>query len=90
MSLLEKLMICVDVLLPRYLTEWVVVEQDNNGDYFIAYSLSDLKDGDSPCFVMEVSCFNFLGKGYFVKPTTGDIIPYSAYRKRDNSQRFGL
>ena len=80
MNLLKKLKIFGDVLLPRYLTEWVVVEYGVAGDYFIAYSLNDLKEGDSPYLVMEVSCLSFLGRGYFVKPTTGELIPYRTYK----------
>ena len=70
----------LDILIPRFLMEWVVLEETEN-DLVPVYSLKDLEPGELPAWVVEMQVFNLFGIALFPK-VVGEPIRYFEYLKR--------
>lgn len=75
---------CILFFVPRFITEWVVLEYNAQlGGYVTSFPASLLMDGEHPYYVMKIKSFTFLGIALFPRAIS-DAISYSDYLKLKN------
>lgn len=77
---MKFLLAILDFIIPRFVTEDVALLKHPDGSYETICSVSALFDDEKPDGVISVTCFSWLGHGWFPKQA-------GEFRKWDESLR---
>lgn len=78
-----------DRLIPRFVTEWFVM-QDTPDGYYPICAVSDLDEHEwhEDLLFCQMQSFAFLGMGYFPKQIS-EVVNRSEYERRTNTNNHG-
>lgn len=89
MQVIEFVLWLLDMLIPRFVTEWVVIEDTPDG-FFPVCAVNDLDEYEwhEGLLFCQMRSFAFLGMGFFSKQIT-EVVSRAEYERRTNTINGG-